>query len=114
MDEQKSKRPWGAGRVAFLALLESVKSDIDEGWSLKEVYRRYSERLANITYSQFTYYVRRHITGETDVKTTRRRATSKVTTKPIGDGGPAKPAKPAIGSPQFQYNPVSDPKKLIG
>jgi hypothetical protein len=111
MDEQKSKRPWGAGRVAFLALLESVKSDVNEGWSLKEVYRRYAERLANITYSQFTYYVRRHITGETDVKTTRRRTPSKTATRPIGGN---EPTKPAIGSPQFQYNPVSDPKKLIG
>jgi hypothetical protein len=47
--------------VAFLAVLDEVREEVVRGSALTAIYDRHQEKLACITYSQFTVYVRRHI-----------------------------------------------------
>ena len=53
----------GAGRVAFLAHLAELKSEIGAGWSFAAVYENHKGKLSGLKYSQFCRYVGRYVTG---------------------------------------------------
>lgn len=49
----------GLGRVAFIANLAAIKSELAEGWTAKSIYDRHADKLAGkISYPQFVRYVR--------------------------------------------------------
>jgi len=50
----------GAGRVAFLAHLETIRKEVEAGWTMQSVYDTHGPKLG-ITYSQFTRYVARFV-----------------------------------------------------
>lgn len=50
----------GAGRVAFLAHLETIRKEVEAGWTMQAVYDTHGPKLG-ITYSQFTRYVARFV-----------------------------------------------------
>lgn len=53
----------GAGRVAFLAHLETIRKEVEAGWTMQAVYDTHGPKLG-ITYSQFTRYVARFVKGK--------------------------------------------------
>jgi hypothetical protein len=46
----------GVGRVAFMAQLADITTDLEAGWPMKAVYRKCAEKLG-ISYAQFARYV---------------------------------------------------------
>jgi hypothetical protein len=54
-------RRFAAGRVAFLAMADDVRAQIQAGHPVIEIYRDRKEKLAGICYEQFAKYVRRYI-----------------------------------------------------
>lgn len=60
--ERETKKYRGGGRVSFLAHLESFKLELNQGWPMRAVYDRHSEKL-NMSYMQFSRYVHKYITG---------------------------------------------------
>src|ERR1700730_10697852 len=53
--------PWGAGRIALFAWLDSITSDLAAGWPMTAIYKRHMAGLG-ISYSGFCKLVRRHAT----------------------------------------------------
>lgn len=62
LEEGRTKKYRGSGRVPFLANLETFKQEINQGWPIRAVYDRYAEKL-DISYAQFSRYVKKYITG---------------------------------------------------
>jgi hypothetical protein len=56
-------RVLGAGRVAFLALRETIAAELAEGWSMAEVFRRHQDQLG-IQIAQFRSYVSRYVAAD--------------------------------------------------
>jgi len=56
---QQSRTPWGAGRIALFARLESITSDLAAGWPMTAIYQRHMAGFG-ISYSGFRKLVRRH------------------------------------------------------
>ena len=54
------KGPKQQATTAFLALRNTIAAELDEGWRMTVIYSRYAIKL-NVSYSQFTRYVRRFI-----------------------------------------------------
>jgi len=50
---------WGAGRVAFVARLDTIRSEIAQGFTLRAIYERHETALG-IGYSAFCKLVLRH------------------------------------------------------
>jgi hypothetical protein len=61
---QTKARECGDGRVAFLAILEEVRTAIHAGRTRASIYRSNRERLSGISKRQFERYVRRYVTSE--------------------------------------------------
>ena len=60
MTKEEKEAYRGAGRVAFLARKQEIKEMIDAGHPIKNVYRKYGDKL-NISYGQFARYVNKFI-----------------------------------------------------
>jgi hypothetical protein len=81
---------WGAGRVAFVARLSTIRSELEQGLTLLAIYERHRAALG-IGYSAFCKLVLRHAD---DAKPLRRR--SPTTAKaPAVQPPPPKPPVPA-------------------
>lgn len=52
----------GMGRVAFYALRETVKAELDAGYTVRMIYDRHREAIP-VSYEQFRAYIARDITG---------------------------------------------------
>jgi hypothetical protein len=52
--------PRGAGRVAFLARLDSIRKMVEAGYPVISIYEQYGEGIG-ISYSQFARYVVRYV-----------------------------------------------------
>jgi hypothetical protein len=61
---QQSRTPWGAGRIALFARIESITSDLAAGWPMTAIYQRHMAGLG-ISYSGFCKLVRRHANDAT-------------------------------------------------
>ena len=59
MVETPKRKVRGLGRVAFIANLPAIKTELAEGWTAKSIYDRHADKLAGkISYPQFIRYVR--------------------------------------------------------
>ena len=91
---------WGAGRVAFLAHLEAIRTAVEAGWPLSAIYDEHRGALG-ISYSNFTRYVARYV----------RQPGGEATATPAGPrsrGGKAggRAVERAGGAqPQFRFDP---------
>jgi len=81
-------RVLGAGRVAFLALRETIAAELAEGWSIAEVFRRHQDQLG-IQIAQFRSYVSRYISA--DLLWTARRKIAPAATQPAPRPAPSPP-----------------------
>lgn len=114
MDKPDSAGParhWGAGRIAFLTILEAVREDVSQGYPLTVIHQRYAAGLG-VSYSSFARYVQRYIT-EADTVESRRRKSRRDVTAPLNGAEPlppqpsTKPSDPGDGPMirQFNYDP---------
>lgn len=60
--ENRAPARRGLGRVAFHALQETVKAEIDAGYTVRMIYDRHREAIP-VSYEQFRAYIARDITG---------------------------------------------------
>lgn len=60
----KLKKPPANGKVAFMRHIDQIKSALDRGYTVVDVWRVMSERgEINVQYNQFSVYVRKFIKG---------------------------------------------------
>lgn len=114
-DKAGPVRHWGAGRVVFLTILETVRRDVKQGYPLTVIYRRHAAKLG-VSYASFARYVQRYIT-QADNRESRRRAAKRDAALPSSQAAPspspspsqpsAKPSEPGGGPMirQFKYDP---------
>lgn len=89
MPDQHSHKPsWGAGRVAFVALLDMIRSEIGRGLPLTTIYGRHKAALG-ISYSGFCKLVARYAD---DAKPLKRRPVGVSTS--VLSPTPVPPARP--------------------
>jgi hypothetical protein len=60
--ETPKKARRGMGRVAFHALRETIKAEIEAGYTVRMIYERHQDALP-IAYEQLRAYIARNITG---------------------------------------------------
>ncbi len=59
MTQEPEHRMRGLARVAFIANLVAIRTELAEGWTAKSIYDRHADKLAGrISYPQFVRYVR--------------------------------------------------------
>lgn len=61
MTTPQSGNSRGAGRVAFLARMEDIRTMVHAGYSLTAIYKHHGAGLSVMSYSQFARYVGRYI-----------------------------------------------------
>lgn len=106
MADQHSHKPsWGAGRIVFVALLDTIRSEIGQGLLLTTIYHRHKAALG-IGYSGFCKLVGRYAD---DAKPLKRRPAGVVALVP----SPAPPANPipvtAEVPPHARHDPAARP-----
>ena len=60
-EKAASKLYWGEGRVAFVAQQAQIKTMLAEGYSQSAIYKLLQEHLSGMSYSQFSYLIRKNI-----------------------------------------------------
>ena len=89
----------GAGRVAFLARKEAIKTEIETGRTVKSVYREHQAQLG-IGYVQFLKYVNQFIKGKNEnSKQKSVHATDEARERPSAEHKPIRTRAP--GEPAF-------------
>lgn len=97
MDQSSEKKFRGEGRVQFLTHKDTIRQEIEQGWSVTAVYERHKAKL-NISYMQFSRYVQRFITG-TPEKKTPQQAVANVKPKPEAIPTPRPQPKTRLNDP---------------
>lgn len=90
MVESDQKRDLGAGRVAFLALRDTVAAELAQGWSIVTVFHRHEKKLG-IGISQFRSYVRRYVAPDL-VWAARKKPNAGIANTPVARPAPVTPA----------------------
>jgi hypothetical protein len=54
------RQPKLSGRPAFFALREVIRAELEQGWTMAAIHRRYADQLG-ISYCQFVRYVAAYI-----------------------------------------------------
>ena len=123
-DQRRCKPSWGTGRIAFVALLDTIRVEMGQGMLLTTIFDRHKAALG-ISYSAFCKLVARHAD---DAKPLRRRPT--VVTQPPSPA-PAPPTRPVppttethrharhdpAGRPDFKHHGIvqeGEPEQLFG
>ena len=70
----------GTGRVASLAHLEAIRTEVEAGWTMQAVYDTHGPKLG-ITYSQFIRYVSRFVKEKTPGRQEPKQEPSNALTK---------------------------------
>ncbi len=100
MNDTTARKPWGAGRVAFLARLDTIKAEMSQGLPLTTIFERHQTTLA-IGYPSFCKLVSRYAA---DAKLTAR-PVSRRDAEPV----PAPPPKPTTAAPILRSRPLPTP-----
>ncbi len=58
--ETNEQQPKLSGRPAFFALREVIRAELEQGWTMAAIHRRYANQLG-ISYPQFARYVAAYI-----------------------------------------------------
>ena len=88
----EKKQRLGAGRVAFLARKEEIKTKIDAGYTMITVYEEHQNQLG-ISYGQFVNYVNKFIKNKPKGKPAEE---GKIKPEPNDDRPRFKPSTPKI------------------
>lgn len=118
MNDAAPRKSWGAGRVAFMARLDTIRSEITQGVPLTGIYEQHRAALG-IGYPSFVKLVGRYAD---DVRLTRRRPRSAgdeprsapfaAQASPASGPAPAPkpvPAKPEGSAADARHEPVARP-----
>jgi hypothetical protein len=106
------------GRIAFIALRETIRTEIEQGWPLTAIYEKHSGQLG-IGYSQFTRYVGVDIRGKASKSRNGAIAAASPPSGSSAAGTPAASGKEpfaaaASESRRFHFDPTAvDRKKLV-
>ncbi len=108
MEDAPPRKPWGAGRVAFLARLDAITAEIAQGLPLTAIYETHRAALG-IGYPSFVKLVGRYANG---ARVTRRRTrtveeTPSPTTPPAAPAPPPALPLPEKGSSDARHEPVA-------
>jgi hypothetical protein len=95
-DQRPPKPSWGTGRVAFVSLLDTIRTEMGQALPMTTIYDRHREALG-IGYSGFCKLVARYAD---DAKPLRRRPMGAVTKPPSPS-----PVPPAIPTPSISDTP---------
>src|ERR1700691_401008 len=58
-EENPGKKTLGAGRVVFVSLMDTIKNELDQGYSARAIYQHHQNKFEGILgYGQFCLYVR--------------------------------------------------------
>lgn len=90
--EMEKKQRLGAGRVAFLARKEGIKTKIEAGYTMIAVYEEHQKELG-ISYGQFVNYVNKFIRNKLDGNQGNNPAAGATSVK-AGDKKPIKKQEP--------------------
>ena len=115
------KGPNPGATTAFLAHRETIAAELAKGWPMTVVHKRYAQHLNDVSYVQFTRYVRRfvrrgeklHVSDANAAKTPVRQMASEVVPKPIPNNaspperrtGPI--VTPARATKRFIFDPTA-------
>ena len=112
-EQQPVKRRKGDRRALFLARIDAIRTELQQGWPVKTVYSRHASKL-DMSYPQFWRYVSSLILAR-DPKESLH--TPPVTPSPDPSAHALQVSKPDAGGPeikQFTYNPrAKNPADLI-
>lgn len=86
--EKKAQKMRGENLVPFLAHLEKVRAEVEQGWPIKSIYNRYAETL-DMSYPQFSRYVKRYIGNRSVQAATVPSSPEKQITPPLPASTPA-------------------------
>jgi hypothetical protein len=81
----RDQKPWGTGRIAFVARLEAIRSELRQGLPLTVIYDRHKAAL-RIGYASFCKLVARYAD---DAKLARRRPRLSPAARPVAAPAPA-------------------------
>lgn len=95
---------YGAGRVAFIAHLDAIKHELDQGWPMTTVYGKFEKEIG-VSYHQFRRYVKKFLASPTPDK-------SSVYTQDIQAKGDANDA--GKGSVYTKPDPASEKPNALG
>lgn len=114
--QQPEKRRKGEGRALFLAQIDAIRSELQQGWPVKTVYERHQSKL-QMSYHQFWRYVSSLILKR-GPKWSEITPSKEIVAPPASPSPPpsAKPSDPEGGPVirQFVYNPrAKNPEDLI-
>jgi hypothetical protein len=112
-----TEKRWGEGRVAFMAHLDRIKTQLEAGQTARVIWESLPGNLG-ISYSNFARYIAKHIRSPANDRKAQvaRPAPSSPGARPgtrdTGNGG-GKPAGPAGTPTRFSYDPSSPDDELI-
>lgn len=98
----------GTARVAFIAHLDTIKAELEQGYTAQAIYERHKARLATaISYPQFTRYVRQlRDDGVTPPVGRRSGPMTPVTPAPPAKEAGSAPTLPVKGSADARHQPA--------
>lgn len=99
----------GVGRVAFLAHLDPIQTELAQGWPVKAIYLRYAEQL-EMSYQQFARYVRRYLKANPAAQAVHAAQPEQAPTTPAPAPvqeapSPTGPKRLDVEMPRFHYDP---------
>lgn len=109
---------WGAGRVAFVAHANDIRTLLDAGHPMTRIYQEMREHLAGLTYEGFRYHVNRLRASNRD-RPSERKSLQEIASPPAGKSPPPPaPSPPRVDQAAAQeatYKPIGstfqfDPK----
>jgi hypothetical protein len=123
-DQRPSKPPWGTGRIAFVALRDTIRAEIGQGLLLTTIFDRHKAALG-VSYSAFCKLVARYAD---DAKPLRHRQTVVDQPRSPDPTPPARPVPPIAeaqtharhepaGRPDFKHHGIvqeGEPEQLFG
>jgi hypothetical protein len=98
--------PWGAGRIALLARLDAITSDLAAGWPITAIYKRHMAGLG-ISYSGFCKLVRRHANEARPERSEAVAPTVPATPVAPQDRPPSHAADEQPRRGTFRYSPIA-------
>lgn len=105
-DQRPFKPSWGTGRIAFVALRDTIRAEIAQGLLLTTIFDRHKAALG-VSYSAFCKLVARYAD---DAKPLRHRPTAVAKAHSPAPIPPAQPVPPtAEAQPHARHEPATRP-----
>lgn len=105
------RRYKGQGKVEFLANMDRIRSELQQGWPIRAIYDRLSEEgMIHCGYDQMLKYVRELIRGRPGEKTSAQKTAAQ--TENEVEKQQEGPVKVTSDVKKFKHDPTPKPDKL--